>query len=56
MQIQYVILKVRLLSNKIPGKKIDFSLEVHKTEISHVDLLSKMCYCEGKELAEISRS
>ena len=45
MHIQYVILKVRLLSNKIPDKKIDFSLEVHKTEISQIDLLSTMRQC-----------
>ena len=45
MHIQYVILKVRLLSNKIPGKKIDFSLEVHQTEISQMELLSTMCQC-----------
>ena len=45
MHIQYVILKVRLLSNKIPDKKIDFSLEVHKTEISQMDLLSTMRQC-----------
>ena len=45
MQIQYVILKVRLLSNKIPDKKIDFSLEVHKTEISQMYLLSTMRQC-----------
>ena len=45
MQIQYVILKVRLLSNKIPGKKIDFSFKVHKTEISQMDLLSTMRQC-----------
>ena len=45
MQIQYVILKVSLLSNKIPGKKIDISLEVYKTEISQMDLLSTMCQC-----------
>ena len=43
MQIQYVILKVRLLSNKISGKKIDFSLEVHKTEISQMDHNAPMC-------------
>ena len=46
MQIQYVILKVKLLSNKISGKKIEFSLEVHKTEISQMDLLSTMRQCE----------
>ena len=46
MQIQYVILKVTLLSNKIPGKKIDFSWEVHNTEISQMDLLSTMRQCE----------
>ena len=45
MQIQYVIFKVRLLSNKIPGKKIDFSLEIHKTEIFKMDLLSTMRQC-----------
>ena len=45
MQFQHVILEVRLLSNKIPGKKIDFSLEVHKTEIFQMDLLSTMRQC-----------
>ena len=45
MQIQYVILKVKLLSNKISEKKIEFSLEVHKTEISQMDLLSTMRQC-----------
>ena len=49
MQFQHVILKVRLLSNKIPWKEIDFSLEVHKTEISQMDLLSTMRQC-GIEL------
>ena len=46
MQIQYVILKVRILSNKIPGKKkIDFSLEVHKTENFQMDFLSTLRQC-----------
>ena len=45
--VQYVILKVSLLSNKIPGKKIDFSWEVHNTEISQMDLLSTMRQCDG---------
>jgi len=41
-----IILKVRLLFKKFPTKKIEFSLEVYKTEFSHMDLLSTMRHCD----------
>ena len=53
MQIQYVILKVKLLSSKIFGKKIEFSLEAQKTEISQMDLLSTMRQCELVEYISV---
>ena len=44
----FILAQKKIVFHPRPGKKIDFSLEVHKTEISQMNLLSTMRQCDFK--------